>query len=78
MSKEEELTLEEQVERIRQRRQHGSHESVRRWLNIIFMALAAVGVAWYYADPQHRTSALILIAVGMVLKVVEFALRFMG
>ena len=78
MSKEEELTLEEQVERIRQRRQHGSHEGVRRWLNIIFMTLAAVGVVWYYADAEHRTSALILIAVGMVLKVVEFALRFMG
>ena len=75
----EELTLEEQVERIRRRRQpQGSHDKVRRILNIAFLLLAAVGLIWFYTDEQHHTMALIVIASGMVLKIVEFFLRFLG
>ncbi len=79
MSKTEELTLEEQVEQIRRKRKkRGSNDGVRRMLNIAFLLLAFVGIVWYYADGQHHLAALSVIALGMVLKIVEFFVRFMG
>ena len=79
MSEHEEMTLEEQVERIRsRRRKHASHDKARRYLNTAFLLLAAVGLIWFYSDDAHRLMALGVIGVGMVLKIVEFFLRFMG
>lgn len=79
MSEREEMTLEEQVERIRSRRRKSkSHDKARRYLNTAFLLLAAVGLVWFYSDDNHRLLALGVIGIGMVLKIVEFFLRFMG
>ncbi len=79
MSEHEEMSLEEQVERIRRKRKKSSsHDAARRYLNTIFLLLAAVGLIWFYSDDNHRVAALAVIGVGMLLKIVEFFLRFMG
>ena len=79
MSEREEMTLEEQVERIRSRRRKPkSHDKARRYLNTAFLLFAAVGLVWFYSDDNHRLLALGVIGIGMALKIVEFFLRFMG
>ena len=74
--KEEELSLEEQVERIRRKRA-GQHDSqkVRMVLNTLFLVLAAIGLAMYFFGGENHTPALIVIGVGMLFKVIEFVLR---
>lgn len=73
----EELELEQQVEKIRRKRQgHGNRERTRAWLNTLFMLLAAAGLIWYFTDDQHHVQAMGVIAAGMLLKVVEFFIRF--
>ncbi|MBO7068828.1 MAG: hypothetical protein J6W52_09165 [Bacteroidaceae bacterium] len=77
MSKAEELTLEEQVERIRRKRQHKTdHARIRQILNSVFLLLAAIGLVMYFWDDAHHTYALAVIAFGMLLKIVEFFIRF--
>ena len=77
MSKTEELTLEEQVERIRRKRQSKSdHTRIRQILNSVFLLLAAIGLIVYFWDDTHHTYALAIIAVGMLLKIAEFFIRF--
>lgn len=72
----EELSLEEQVERIRRKRNsHFDNEKVRMVLNTLFLILAAVGLVMYFLDEEKHVAAWIVIAVGMMLKVVEFILR---
>lgn len=72
-----ELTLEEQVEKIRKRRQkHGNHAKVQRFLNTAFLVLAAIGLVWYYTTEENTLIALGVIAIGMLFKVVELFLRF--
>ncbi len=79
----EELSLEEQVERIRRKRAR-SHDTsrVRFILNMLFLILAAIGLVMYFFGGEKQGStevnhvpALIVIAAGMVFKVVEFILR---
>lgn len=73
----EELTLEEQVERVRRkRRRYGNHEQLRNILNSLFMLLAAIGVVWYFADENNRIGALCVLGVAMLLKIAEFIVRF--
>ena len=73
----EELSLEEQVERIRQRRNRRQNAgNLRQILNTVFLILAGIGLIWYYADSEHRLWALGIIGVGMLVKVVEFFVRF--
>ena len=75
----EELTLEEQVERIRQRRNRRADAGrLRQVLNTAFLVLAAIGLVWYYTDTEHRLWALGMIGVGMLFKVVQFFVRFMA
>ena len=77
--KDEELTLEEQVERIRQRRNRRTDVGrLRQVLNTAFMVLAAIGLVWYYADSEHHLWALGVIGIGMLLKIVEFFVRFLA
>ena len=77
MSKAEELSLEEQVERIRRRRQKDvSHTKIRQILNSLFLLLAIIGLAMYFLNDNNPTDALIVIGVGMLLKIVEFFIRF--
>ncbi len=73
----EELSLEEQVERIRQKRKHNfDNDKVRMALNMLFLILAAIGLVMYFFGGENHTTALIIIAIGMLFKVVEFVLRF--
>ena len=75
----EELSLEEQVERIRQRRnKRADMGRLRQILNTVFLVLAAIGLVWYYTDSEHRLWALGVIGVGMLLKIVEFFVRFLA
>jgi len=78
MSNREELTLEEQVEQIRRKRSPRDYTKLRKVLNAGFMLLAAVGLVWYYTSDSNRLWALGVVALGMLLKVIEFFIRFMG
>ncbi|MBO7120396.1 MAG: hypothetical protein J6W03_08785 [Bacteroidaceae bacterium] len=74
--KNEELSLEEQVERIRKKRaKQFDNTSIRMVLNTLFLILAAVGLAMYFFGGENHVPALIVIAAGMVFKVIEFILR---
>lgn len=77
-NKDQELSLEEQVERIRNKRKR-FHDTtrLRAILNTIFLLLAAVGLVAYFWDDQHHSFALITISVGMLVKVAEFLVRFL-
>ncbi|MBQ7462092.1 MAG: hypothetical protein IJS63_07530 [Bacteroidaceae bacterium] len=75
MSKED-LSLEEQVERIRRKRtKQYDNMKARTVLNTLFLILAAVGLAMYFFGGENHVPALIVIGVGMVFKVIEFILR---
>ena len=74
--KQEELSLEEQVERIRKKRaRQFDNTKVRMVLNFLFLILAVVGLCMYFFGSANHVPALIIIAVGMVFKVIEFVLR---
>lgn len=85
MKRDENLTLEEQVERVRRKRAHyGNHDKLRAILNCIFLLLAAIGLVMYFffekkegsaLNASHATS-LCIIGAGMLCKVVEFLIRF--
>ena len=74
----EEISLEEQVERIRRKRAR-SHDftKARPILNALFLILAAIGLVMYFFVGENHVPALLVIAVGMLFKVVEFILRFL-
>lgn len=72
----EELSLEEQVERIRRKRtRRRAGTKARGILNALFLLLAAVGLAMYFLGSSDHKPAILVIAIGMVLKVIEFVLR---
>jgi len=68
----EELSLEEQVERIRRKR--ANRYDFTKILNTLFLILAVIGLVMYFVGENH-VPGLIVIAVGMLFKVVEFILR---
>ena len=73
----EELPLEEQVARIRRRRQRRDFSRMRAILISLVLIIAAVGLLLYFTDMVAHPVALGVIAVGMTLKTVEFVLRFL-
>ncbi len=75
----EELTLEEQVEQIRARRNNSGEwkERVRRILNNVFLILAACGVVTYFSGAEHHVNGLILVGIGMGFKLVELIIRIL-
>lgn len=76
--KEEELSLEEQVARIRAKRSKGNkYLKARGVLNTVFLVLAGIGVVWYFCTEEQKLWALSVVAFAMFLKVIEFILRFM-
>ncbi len=76
--KQEELSLEEQVERIRRKRaKRFDSTKVRMVLNTLFLVTAVVGLCMYFFGSENHVPALIAIAVGMAFKVVEFILRLL-
>lgn len=76
--KKEELSLEEQVARIRAKRSKGNkYLKARGVLNTVFLVLAGIGVVWYFCTEEQKLWALGVVAFAMFLKVIEFILRFM-
>ena len=74
--KQEELSLEEQVERIRKKRaKQFDKTKLRVALKVLFLLLAAIGLAMYFFFDTNNVTALLVIAFGMLFKVVEFILR---
>lgn len=73
----ENLSLEEQVERIRAKR-NGSGEwkdHARRILNNVFLILAACGVVTYLSGAEHHINGIILVGIGMAFKLIEIIIR---
>lgn len=54
-----------------------NREEVRNILNTVFMLLAFIGVVIYFAFPAHHIFGLVIIAIALVIKIVEFFIRFM-
>lgn len=76
----EDLSLEEQVERIRAKR-NGSGEwkvRARRILNNVFMILAVCGVVTYFSGAGNHSNGIILVGIAMAFKVVEIFIRILG
>ena len=72
----EELTLEEQVERIRAKRNGGEwKDRVRRILNNVFLILAVCGVVTYFSGEENHVNGIILVGIAMAFKVVEIIIR---
>ncbi len=72
--------LEEQrkeLERVRSKRHRGYNTGmIRKVLNIIFLLLAAIGFTLYCVR-DYRGVGIIIIVIGMVVKIIEFFVRFM-
>jgi len=80
MDNKEDLSLEEQVERIRAKR-NGSGEikaRARRILNNVFLILAVCGVVTYFSGVEHHVNGMILVGIAMAFKVVEIFIRILG
>jgi len=72
----EELTLEEQVERIRAKRNGGGwKDRARRILNNVFLILAVCGVVTYFSGEESHVNGIILVGIAMAFKVVEIIIR---
>lgn len=70
----------EEVERIRARRQRGTgnlKQGLRMVLNVFFLVAAVAGFILYFQDEYHDMGLYVIIA-GMALKVMEFLIRFLG
>ncbi len=76
MSKED-LTLEEQVERIRARRNGAGEwkDRARRILNNVFLILAVCGIATYFSSEEQHVNGLLLIGISMLFKIAEIIIR---
>ena len=72
----EELTLEEQVERIRAKRNgSGWKDRARRILNNVFLILAVCGLATYFSGEESHINGIILVGIAMVFKLAEIVIR---
>ena len=52
-------------------------EGVRKVLNVLFLVLALVGIVLYFSKPDQHVYGMTIIAIGMVVKIAEFFIRFM-
>jgi hypothetical protein len=75
--KKEELSLEEQVERIRAKRNGSGEwkERARRILNNVFLILAVCGVVTYSSGEEHHVNGMIIVGIAMAFKLVEIIIR---
>lgn len=78
MSKED-LSLEEQVERIRAKRNgYGEwKDRVRRILNNVFLILATCGLVTYFSSEENHVNGIILVGIGMLFKFAEIIIRIL-
>ncbi|MBR5466838.1 MAG: hypothetical protein IKU79_05495 [Bacteroidaceae bacterium] len=73
-----ELTLEEQVEQIRARRNSGNwKDRAQRILNNVFLILSVCGVVTYFSDEANHINGMILVGIGMSFKIVEIIIRIL-
>lgn len=77
MSRKEELSLEEEVERIRAKRNGSGEwkERARRILNNVFLILAVCGVVTYISGEEHHVNGMIIIGIAMAFKFLEIIIR---
>lgn len=71
--------LEAEVQRIRAKRNRGiDREKLRSLLNVLFLVGATVGLVLYFLvfKEGERMPALYVIGGAMLLKIIEFVLRF--
>lgn len=69
---------EEEIMRIRNKRNRKFNtEGVRKFLNIAFLIVAAIGCVLYFFMPDNRIPGMAVIAAGMILKVIEIFMRIM-
>ena len=70
--------LEAEVQRIRARRNKGiDRDKLRIVLNWAFLVIAAIGLVMYFThEPGDHMTALWVIGGAMILKIIEFVLRF--
>lgn len=52
-------------------------EALRNNLNTVFLLLALIGVVLYFAFPAHHIIGWTVIGIALLVKVVEFFVRFM-
>lgn len=72
----EELTLEEQVERIRAKRNGGGwKDRARRILNNVFLILAVCGMVTYFSGEENHINGMILVGIAMAFKLAEIVIR---
>ena len=72
----EELTLEEQVERIRAKRNGGGwKDRARRILNNVFLILAVCGLVTYFSGEESHINGMILVGIAMAFKLAEIVIR---
>ena len=50
---------------------------VRKFLNITFLIVAAIGCVLYFFMPENHIPGMAVIAAGMILKVIEIFMRIM-
>ncbi|MEE1088569.1 MAG: hypothetical protein UIC63_06360 [Bacteroidaceae bacterium] len=64
--------------RIRNKRNRKFNtEGVRKFLNIAFLIVAAIGCMLYFCMPENHIPGMVVIAAGMILKVIEIFMRIM-
>ena len=67
-----------ELEEIRNKRNRTMDTTaLRKVLNILFLIIALIGVVFYFTRPEQHMLGLTIIAIGMVLKIIEFFLRFL-
>lgn len=69
---------EEEIMRIRNKRNRKFNtEGIRKFLNIAFLIVAAIGFVMYFVMPENHIPGMAVIAAGMILKVIEIFMRMM-
>ncbi|MBQ0049956.1 MAG: hypothetical protein KBT12_06960 [Bacteroidales bacterium] len=71
--------LEAQVAKLRAKRNRGiGREKLRAVLNVVYLLLAVVGLVLYFFvfKDGEKLPALYVVGAGMLLKIIEFVLRF--
>lgn len=77
MKSNEELTLEEQVERIRNKRNRNTNKNkIQKILNTVFLILATIGLVCYFYNDNNRLLGLSIIGISLIVKIFEFIIRF--
>lgn len=78
MNREEiERIIDEAAQNERNKKKSINTDTVRTWLNALFLIAAVVGLVLYFAWPEKHIVGMAIVGGSMLLKVVEFMLRFL-